>query len=250
MAPPPARGRPVVGITCYEEDASFGRWHQRAALLPVTYLRAVEAAGAVAVILPPQQLSVADAAGLADRLDGLVIAGGGDVDPARYGEEADARTVVAHGERDALELAAVEAAEAAHLPTLAICRGLQVLNVARGGTLIQHLPDVVGSEIHSPTPGSMGAHEVDIVPGTALAQVLGWTSSSVPTHHHQGIDRLGAGLVVAARAADGVVEAVEDPERPFLLAVQWHPEAGDDPALFEALVAAATARRLRRDRSR
>ncbi len=238
-------GRPIVGITCYEEEARWGKWQTVAALLPVSYVRAVERAGAIPVLVPPQDLSGEEAAELVDRLDALIVSGGNDLDPELFGEAPHEATVVAGGQRDELELAAITAAIEGGLPTLAICRGLQVLNVARGGTLVQHLPDVVGHTRHSPTPGSFGSHEVSIEPSSHLASLLSWERGEVPTHHHQAIGELGKGLVVSAHASDGVIEAVEDPSVPFLLGVQWHPEAGGDPALFEALVAASKKRRSR-----
>lgn len=234
--------RPLIGITCYEEEADWGVWRQTAAVLPVSYVRAVERAGGIPVLVPPQHLTVPEAQGLVDRLDGLVAAGGADVDPAHYGAEAHGATVTANGERDALELAALAAVVEEAVPTLAICRGLQVLNVARGGTLVQHLPDLLGHDRHSPVPGGYGLHDVSVEPGTRLAELLSWQCAGVPTHHHQAIERLGGGLRPSAHAEDGVIEAVEDPAMPFLVGVQWHPEASDDPALFEALVAAARER--------
>ncbi len=237
--------RPVVGVTCYEETASFASWELTAALLPARYVRALERAGASVLLVPPQRLAPGEAAGLCARLDGLVLAGGADVDPARYGAAAHPETVVAGGERDALELGLVTAAAEDGLPTLAICRGLQVLNVARGGSLVQHLPDVVGHDLHSPVRDGYADHDVRLVPGSRLASLLGVEEAGVPTHHHQAIDVLGDGLVATAHAGDGVIEAVEDPSLPFLLGVQWHPEVGADPSLFEALVAVAAERASR-----
>jgi gamma-glutamyl-gamma-aminobutyrate hydrolase PuuD len=237
-------GKPIVGITCYEEEAAWGSWDTVAALLPVAYVRSIEAAGAIALLIPPQALTAEDAEHLVNRLDGLVLAGGNDISPVQYGAEPHPETVVAGGERDALELAALTAAAEGAIPTLAVCRGLQVLNVARGGTLIQHLPDVVGHEGHSPTPGSFGEHDVIVDAGSKLAGLLSWSRSAVPTHHHQAIDELGTGLTPSARAEDGTIEAVEDLTVPFLVGVQWHPEAGTDPALFDGLVTAARQRML------
>ncbi len=237
-----SRSRPVVGVTCYEETASFGSFELTAALLPARYVRALERAGASVLILPPQHLAPDETAELCARIDGLVVAGGADIDPARYGADAHPETVVAGGARDALELGLVEAAAETTLPTLAICRGLQVLNVARGGSLLQHLPDVLGHDLHSPVRNGYADHDVRLVPGSRLASLLGSGEAGVPTHHHQAIDVLGEGLVATAHADDGVIEAVEDPSLPFLLGVQWHPEVGQDPSLFEALVAAAAER--------
>ncbi|MHB1986988.1 MAG: gamma-glutamyl-gamma-aminobutyrate hydrolase family protein [Acidimicrobiales bacterium] len=242
-----ALARPVVGITCYEEKAQWGNWDTLAALVPASYVRAVERAGGIAVLIPPQAVTPLEAASLVQRLDGLVAAGGSDVDPSLYGAEVHEQTVVAGGARDGLELATITAAGANAVPTLAVCRGLQVLNVARGGTLIQHLPDVVGHDRHSPVPDDFGEHEVHLEAGSRIASLLAWEAARVPTHHHQAIGELGHGLTASAYADDGVIEAVEDTTLPFLVGVQWHPEAGKDPALFEALVDAARERALMRN---
>jgi gamma-glutamyl-gamma-aminobutyrate hydrolase PuuD len=234
--------RPIIGITAYEEQARWNQWDKRASLLPASYVHSVEAAGGVAMLIPVQELSVEDARRLLSRLDGVVLSGGPDVDPGRYGADAHAATSVPRSERDELEATLVEAARREQLPTLAICRGLQVLNVARGGTLLQHLPDVVGDASHAPVANDHGLHDVRVQPGTLLAKAVGWERSGVPTAHHQAIDRLGEGLVASAWADDGTIEGVEDPSIPFLLGVQWHPEAGDDLSLFHALVDSAMSR--------
>ena len=234
---------PLVGISCYRVQAQFGAWDLRAALLPDRYVAAVTAAGGVPVLLPPAPLIDQAVA----RLDALVLAGGGDVDPARYGAQRDPDCGPASEERDDAELALAAAALAAGVPVLGICRGLQVLNVALGGTLHQHLPGLVGHEGHAPVPGGYGAHEVSVAPGSRLASILNRTDLTdhlpvvVPTHHHQAADRLGDGLAASAWATDGTIEAAElDPARhPFAVAVQWHPEAGEDLSLFRALAAAA-----------
>jgi gamma-glutamyl-gamma-aminobutyrate hydrolase PuuD len=204
----------------------------------MSYIDQVTEAGGVPVLLPPVP-GVASALG---RLDGLILTGGGDVDPAGYGAQADPRTSRVQPDRDQAELELLAAALAEGLPVLGICRGLQVLNVARGGTLCQHLPDEAG---HRPAPGTFGSHRVRIAPGSRLASVLepggehGLTLD-VATAHHQGIDRLGDGLVPVAWAQDGLIEAVElAGPHPFALGVQWHPEAGQDGRLVSALVAAA-----------
>jgi putative glutamine amidotransferase len=230
---------PVIGISAYSERARWGVWDTGAVLLPQQYCAQVAAAGGVPVLLPPLagiELAVG-------RLDGLVLSGGADVGPGRYGAAAHEQTRGVRPDRDAAEAALLAAALGRGLPVLGICRGLQVINVARGGTLHQHLPDLVGHAGHGPTPGAYGSHPVRVTPGSNLAGVLGRTElDGVPTHHHQAIDRLGDGLTAVAWTPDGVIEAVEldVPGCPFALAVQWHPEAGSDPALFRALVAAAS----------
>lgn len=229
---------PVIGVTSYVERARWGLWDTTAGLLPYDYVRALTTAGALPVLLPP----VPHVAAVLGRLDGLVLVGGSDVNPVRYGAGRHPRTDDPRDFRDEAELALAAAALAAGLPLLGVCRGLQVLNVLRGGTLHQHLPDLVGHDGHSPTPGRFGAHRVRVEPGSRLAKILDAEELTVPTHHHQGVDRLGAGLTPVARSDDDLVEAVEIEDHPFALAVQWHPEAGTDPSLFHALTAAATAR--------
>lgn len=226
---------PVIGVTSYAERARWGLWDTTASLLPYAYVRALTAAGALPVLLPP----VPDVTAALTRLDGLVLVGGSDVNPGRYGADRHPRTDDPRDFRDTAELALAAAALDAGLPLLGVCRGLQVLNVLRGGTLHQHLPDLVGHDGHSPTPGGFGTHRVRVEPGSRLAKILGGEEQTVPTNHHQGIDRLGAGLVTAARSDDDIVEAVEVEDHPFALAVQWHPEAAPDPSLFHALATAA-----------
>ncbi|TDC13348.1 gamma-glutamyl-gamma-aminobutyrate hydrolase family protein [Streptomyces sp. 8K308] len=230
--------RSLIGISSYLEDsARWGVWETPAALLPVGYHRHVQRAGGLAALLPPDAGPGAATAAVA-RVDGLVIAGGPDVDPARYGAARDPRTGPPAAARDAWELALIEAALAAGLPLLGICRGMQLLNVALGGTLRQHLDG------HQGRPGSFVDHEVTPVPGSLLAGLLSPTPLAVPTHHHQAVAVLGAGLTATAHAADGSVEALELPTaESFVLGVQWHPEASDDPRLLSALVMAAAGGR-------
>jgi putative glutamine amidotransferase len=182
-----------------------------------------------------------------DALDGLVFSGGSDLDPELYGQEAHPETLGVVKERDRAELALLEAALARDMPVLAVCRGSQVLNVALGGDLVQHLPDVVGDEKHKHTPGTFGDHEVEIDPATRLGAIVG-DRAPVKSHHHQGFGRLGEGLRESARADDGTVEAIEDPARRFTVGVLWHPEEGDDARLFEELVTQAAAYREERAR--
>ena len=226
---------PVIGVTTYREQARWGVWDEPADLLHVVYAQSVQAAGGVAVLLPPGDLSAA--ASVIGRLDGLIIAGGADVDPHRYADEAHESTTGWRDDRDAWELALLDAAATADRPVLGICRGMQVMAVHAGGTLDQHTPDVVGSERHSPGADLFGTIEVDVVPGTLTARAVG-DKASVRCHHHQSV-REHPGFVESARAADGTIEAIEDPSRSFWLAVQWHPETQDDAGLFRALVAAA-----------
>jgi putative glutamine amidotransferase len=232
---------PVIGLSAYSEPAQWAVWHAPAVLLPASYVRQVTAAGGIPVLLPP----LPGVAAAVNRLDGLILTGGGDIDPGRYGESPHPRTTRVSEPRDAAELELLGAALGAGLPVLGICRGMQLLNVARGGTLRQHLPDDAG---HVSAPGTYGSHPVRIAPATRLASILGEDHGvDVPTAHHQAVDVLGDGLVATAWAADGVIEAVELPGTgdgaadPFVLAVQWHPEAGADRRLVEALVAAASA---------
>jgi putative glutamine amidotransferase len=233
---------PLVGVTTYRQDASWGPWECPAAVLPVSYVDCVAKAGARPLLLPPAEGPGAAAASAADVvavLDALVLVGGGDVDPARYGAVADPMTAGVNRQRDESEGALIAAALDAELPVLAICRGMQVLNVHLGGTLVQHLPDVVGHSGHQPAVGCFGTTEVHIEPGSGLAEILG-DRVTVHCSHHQAIDRLGDGLTVTARAPDDVIEAVVLASAPFVIAVEWHPEQDGDLRLFEALVRAAS----------
>ncbi|MEO5875677.1 MAG: gamma-glutamyl-gamma-aminobutyrate hydrolase family protein [Streptosporangiaceae bacterium] len=221
-------------MTTYLDPARWGVWVREAALLPTSYLRSVERSGGIPVLLPPLE-SLAGVDGLLAALEGIIIAGGPDVDPVLYGQERHEATGAPHPRRDRFELGLIRAVIEADLPFLAICRGMQLLNVARGGHLIQHLPDVVGHDGHAPNPGRFAKHRVQISPGSAIGRILGEVSD-VPTYHHQAVQRLGKGLVPVAWAKDQVVEAIELQGHRFGLAVQWHPEEGDDLRLFEALV--------------
>jgi putative glutamine amidotransferase len=228
--------RPVIGISAYSQQARWGSWDLPAVLLPRRYTDMVAAGGGQPVVLPPSP-GVAD---LLARLDGLVLSGGGDIDPARYGADRDPATDPANPARDDAEIELAQRAIAAGLPLLAICRGLQVVNVALGGTLHQHLPALVGHDGHSPEAHGYGSHKVSVAAGSQLAGILGRTDAAVPTHHHQAVGRLGDGLVPTAWTDDATVEAVElDKPESFMIAVQWHPEAGDDLSLFTAVAAAA-----------
>jgi putative glutamine amidotransferase len=227
--------KPIIGITSYAEQARWGVWDAPAALIPMAYVRAIERAGGRPLLVPPSKDAIKETL---DALDGLLLSGGSDLDPDLYGAELHPETDGVRPERDRAELALLAAALERDMPVLAVCRGSQVLNVARGGDLIQHLPDVVGDERHKHTPGEFADHDVDLQAGTRLQRLLG-DRAPVKSHHHQGYGRLGEGLVEAARAEDGTVEAIEDPKRRFALGVLWHPEEGEDFRLFETLVAEA-----------
>ena len=230
----------MIGITAYAEPAvRWGVWEVPAAVVPLAYVRQVEAAGGRPLLLPPSLEGIEETL---DVLDGLLFSGGSDIDPGEYGQEAHPETNGIRPERDRAELALLTAALDRDLPLLAVCRGSQVLNVARGGDLVQHLPEVVGDEKHKHTPGTFADHEVDVKEGTRLGALLG-ERAPVKSHHHQGFGRIGERLVETAWAEDGTLEAVEDPDKRFAVGVLWHPEEGEDAALFDALVAEARAYR-------
>jgi putative glutamine amidotransferase len=226
---------PLIGITTYVTPASWSYWELEAALVPAAYVQAVERAGGRPLLVPPAEDGVAETL---DALDGIVFSGGSDLDPELYGHDPHPATFGVHANRDRAELALLGAAIERDMPVLAICRGSQVLNVALGGDLVQHLPEVVGDEKHKHTPGVFADHDVTVEPDSRLGRLLG-DRAPVKSHHHQGFGRLGEGLREAAWAEDGTLEALEAPQRRFALGVLWHPEAGEDMKLFEALVAEA-----------
>jgi putative glutamine amidotransferase len=235
--------RPLIGITTYAEpEVRWGVWELPAALIPLAYVEAVERAGGRALLVPPSEEGIEETL---DGLDGLLFSGGSDLDPDTYGQEAHRETTGVRAARDRAELALLTAALERDLPVLAVCRGSQVLNVARGGDLVQHLPDVVGDEKHKHTPGVFADHDVSVEPESRLGALLG-DRAPVKSHHHQGFGRLGDGLVPTAHAEDGTLEALEDPTKRFVLGVLWHPEAGEDAALFGALVEQAREYRAAR----
>ncbi|MEO7269150.1 MAG: gamma-glutamyl-gamma-aminobutyrate hydrolase family protein [Knoellia sp.] len=234
--------RPVIGVTSYVEPVSRGPWAgQHSTVLPHGYVEHLEHAGAIAVVLPPR-LDADDAlvAGLLARLDGVIIAGGADVEPSRYAAVPDSRIQSPRPDRDTFELAVARVTARTRQPLLGICRGMQVMAVEAGGALEQHLPDRVGHEAHSPTSGAYASHRVTPTGGTLLASILGEDVLDVPTYHHQAV-RTHPGYATSAWHEDGTLEAMEDTAYPFRLAVQWHPEAGTDTRLFDALVEACTA---------
>jgi putative glutamine amidotransferase len=225
--------RPVIGITTYVVPAKWSYWDLEAALVPAAYVQAVEGAGGRPLLVPPAKDGLEETL---DSFDGLVFSGGSDLDPTLYGQEPHEQTSGVVRTRDEAELALLSGALERDMPVLAICRGSQVLNVARGGDLVQHLPEIVGHEEHkNDPPGVFADHDVDLVTGTKVQELLG-DRAPVKSHHHQGFGRLGERLREAARAEDGSVEAIEDPSRRFAIGVLWHPEAGEDFALFQGLV--------------
>jgi len=226
--------RPLIGITAYVEPARWGVWDTTAALVPFAYVRQVENAGGRAVLIPP---STDDADEVLRVLDGLVLAGGPDIDPALYGQDPHKETTGLRPDRDRAELPLLEAALAADLPLLGICRGMQLMAVHAGGRLEQHLPDVVGTEVHRPAPGTYGDHAVQLAEGSAIARILG-DQAKIKSYHHQGVADAGT-LTVTGWAEDGTIEVVEDVGRRFALGVLWHPEVGEDSRLVEALVSSA-----------
>ena len=229
--------RPVIGLTAYREQARWGVWDQSADLLPTVYAVAIEAAGGVPVLLPPTTPYAEAATATVARLDGLVISGGADVSPERYGQPPHERTTSWREDRDAWEAALLDAADEAGLPLLGVCRGMQVMAVHAGGALDQHVPDLVSHDRHNPGADAFGETAVELVAGSRLASLLG-TSLTVHCHHHQSV-RTHPGFAAAAWAEDGVLEAMEAPGDRLCVAVQWHPEVAADAGLFRALVDAA-----------
>lgn len=231
--------RPVIGICANSGPAKWAIWERHATLVPQTLVDRVAAVGCAPVLLPP----LAGVEHAVPKLDGLLLPGGGDLDPSLYGAAPHRMTRHVNQRRDAAELTALGAALAADVPVLGICRGLQVLNVFRGGTLHQYLPDIIGHERHSPELTVYAPQRVRLTSGSRIAEIMGGETAMVPCHHHQVIDRLGAGLTVTARSADdGTVEAAELPGHPFAVAVQWHAEESEDDSLFLALAEAARHR--------
>jgi len=235
---------PAIGIATPVERARWGPWDKEVVLLARDYVHAVQRAGGLALLLPPDARAVEDPDLVLDRVDALLLAGGTDVDPAVYGAAPHPTTGPTRPERDAFELALARRALERDLPLLAICRGMQVLNVALGGTLHQHLPELVGHEDHRRVRGAFGDHDVLLDPGSLAARAAGEARHPTKSHHHQGIDRLGEGLRITGRAVgDDLPEAVEFPAARFALGVQWHPEADAESRVVGALVAEARARR-------
>jgi putative glutamine amidotransferase len=225
-------------VTAATENVSYGAWSEIPAVVsPASYVRAVQRAGGRPVLLLPDPEDAEDPDGVLDMIDALIVTGGaGDVDPALYGQEPHPETGPVQEERDAYELALVRQAIERRMPVLGICRGMQILNVAYGGGIEQHLPDVVGHEDHRHTPGTFADHEVGLESGSLAARAAGAERTAVKSHHHQGVREIGEGLVVTGRSEDDAVEALEDPSCPFVLGVLWHPEEDEKSQLIKALV--------------
>jgi putative glutamine amidotransferase len=233
-------GSPVIGISGALERARWGVWEETVALAPRPYATAVQRAGGTAVLLPPDAAAEADPDRMLEILDALILAGGSDIDPAGYGAEPHPETRGLWPERDSFEVALARRALERDVPLLGICRGMQILNVARGGTLHQHLPEIIGHERHREVPGTFGDHEVALEPGSLAAEAAGGERVGVKSHHHQGVDEVGEGLVVTGHSVDDdLIEAIELPGRRFALGVIWHPEEDVDDRVIGALVAAA-----------
>jgi putative glutamine amidotransferase len=233
----------LIGVCAAVEPASFGVWKEEAAvLLPLSYARAIHGAGGMVAMLPPDRRASEDPAELLDKLDALVLAGGADIDAESQGVVPHPETVGTNPDRDRFEIALAPGALDRGIPLLGVCRGMQVLNVACGGTLDQHIPERLGHQRHRPVPGSWAEHEVRIEPGSLTAAAAGTEHLTVKSHHHQGVDRIGESLAPSAWATDDEsVEAVESSDGAFVLGVLWHPEEDPADAIIATLVSTASA---------
>jgi putative glutamine amidotransferase len=233
--------RPLIGVCAAIERASFGVWSDEpATILPLSYSRAIHGAGGMMAMLPPDRRASEDPGELLDRIDALVLGGGADIDPDSQGVEAHPETIGTNPDRDHFEIALALGALDRGMPLLGVCRGMQVLNVACGGTLDQHIPDRLGHEIHRPVPGAWAEHEVRIEPGSLAAEAAGTERLTVKSHHHQGIDRIADKLTATAWATDDEsVEAIESGDGGFALGVLWHPEEDATDAIIPALISRA-----------
>lgn len=235
------KASPVIGICAAVERARWTVWDQMAALVPLDYVDSVHRAGGIPVLLAPDPRVTDDPDLLLDRIDGLLVAGGSDIDPSTYGAPLDEQTGETNLERDRFEISLARRAVERDMPVLGVCRGMQVLNIAFGGTLVQHLPDLLGHEGHRPNPGSFSGseHRVRLEKGSLASKVAGEEEHSTLHHHHQGVDGIGDGLVATGWAVDdGLTEALEMPGGRFVLGVQWHPEADPGSPVIGALVRA------------
>jgi putative glutamine amidotransferase len=233
--------RPLIGVCAAVERASFGAWKDEpAVLLPLSYSRAIHGAGGMMAMLPPDRRATENPDELLDRLDALVLGGGADIDPETQGAEAHAETVGSNPDRDRFEIALARAALERGLPLLGVCRGMQVMNVAQGGTLDQHIPDRLGHERHRPVPGAWAEHDIRIEPGSLAARAAGSERLTVKSHHHQGVDAIGDSFVPSAWASDDeTVEAIESDDGKFVLGVLWHPEEDPEDHVIPALIDSA-----------
>lgn len=240
--------RPLIGICTNLVQARWGYWNERAALLPYSYISAIQRAGGLALMIAPDPQLESEPDDVLDGIDGLILAGGADIDPSSYGSERHPKTSDTVPERDRVELALARRAAARDMPVLGICRGMQLLNVAFGGTLKQHLPDEVGHGEHRPNPGSFDGsdHDVRLKPESVAALAVGETLHTTKSHHHQGVDAIGEGLEITGHSTlDDLPEAIEAPQRRFVLGVQWHPEADEGSRVVGALVEEAREYRAR-----
>jgi putative glutamine amidotransferase len=228
---------PVIGICTAVEQARWGAWNMPSYLLPRNYVDAIQRGGGLALMLPPDPRVTEHPDHVLDLLDGLILAGGADVDPSTYGAARHPATDPGSLERDEFELALARRAMERDIPFLGICRGMQVMNVAAGGTLHQHVPDVVGHSDHRHTPGRFDDHDVRLADGSLAARAAGEAVHLTKSHHHQGVDEVGEGFVVTGWSAlDDLPEAIERPDGRFALGVQWHPEADETSRLIATLV--------------
>jgi putative glutamine amidotransferase len=234
--------RPLIGVCAAVERSTFGVWtDEPATLLPLSYSRAIHGAGGMMAMLPPDRRAEEEPGELLDRIDALVLGGGADIDPENQGVEAHPETVGSNPDRDRFEIALARGALERGIPLLGVCRGMQVLNLACGGSLDQHIPDRLGHEIHRPVPGSWAEHDVRLEPGSLAAEAAGAELLTVKTHHHQGVDRVADGFAASAWATDDdSVEAIESGDGSFALGVLWHPEEDSADAIFPTLVSRAS----------